>query len=224
MSFSKTFAALLVAGSVFAQSAHAHVSFVANVPYAGKSYVATLNVPHGCEDSSAKLYDSSKIEVTIPAGFTGVRPSPSTFGKASVVKDAQGNVTKLVWTKAEADKLADDSQFYQITFRGTLPNAPFTALAFDTVQTCEGGLTQAWTGVNVPTLRVLPGRTVGWNKFTVPTALDLTGAGKNFFTDAAIVWKGKEGYSANSNTFDLIKKNATELKLIPANSDIWVKY
>jgi uncharacterized protein YcnI len=228
MSRSKLLLALFTASTVYTQYVHAHASFVINstsVPYAAKGYFATLNLGHGCEDSTGKLYDSSIIEVTIPAAFTGVRPMPSTFGKASVVKDGAGNVTKLIWTKANSDKLPEDTQLYQVSFKGTLPATPFSTLGFETVQTCENGLSIEWKGTDTPTLYIVPARTVGWNKYTTPSSvLDLTGTGAKFFTDAAIVWKGKEGYSVNPNTLQLIQKNATELKQIPAGSDIWVKY
>ncbi len=228
MSRSTFLLALLTASAIYTQEVQAHASFVINstsVPYAAKGYLATLNLGHGCEDSTGKLYDSSTIEVTIPSTFKAVRPMPSTFGKASVVKDGLGNVTKLIWTKASADKLSDDSQLYQVSFKGTLPATPFSTLGFETVQTCENGLSIEWKGTDTPTLFIVPARTVGWNKYTTSNSvLDLTGTGAKFFADAAIVWKGKEGYSVNPNTLELIKKNATELKQIPAASTIWVKY
>ncbi|MDO8328857.1 MAG: DUF1775 domain-containing protein [Fluviicoccus sp.] len=215
--------ALLHAGAAFA-----HASFVTSTGTAGKSMVATLNVPHGCEDANAKQYDSYKVEISIPAEFGGVRPMSAVFGKAGVLKDGNGNVTKLVWTKTDSDILADDSQLYQFTFRGTMPGTAFKSVAFTTVQYCRDGsgneLTQTWSGADAPTLRTVPGRTPGWNKYITPVALDLTGADKSFLSDAQIVWSGKSAWSINPLTLGLIQKKGLELKQVPANTEILVKY
>ena len=204
---------------VAVHTAHAHVSFVANNAYAGKSYIATANIPHGCEDLSGIKYDTIKIEISIPAEFTGVRPADSAFGAASVEKDLDGNVTKLIWTKS-APELAEDTNFIQVSFRGSLPNAPLTTLELETTQTCAGATTKIWSGLDVPKLRILPTRAPGWNKYTAQSAMDAT-AIATYFSDAVIVWYGNAAYSANPVTDGLITNKLTD---IPLGADFWVKY
>lgn len=199
--------------------ANAHVSFVANNAYAGKSYIATATIPHGCEDENGEGYDTSKIEMTIPAGFTNVRPADAAFGPASVVKDEAGNVTKLIWTKTALPAVGDDL-LYQVTFRGTLPADALQTLKFDTLQTCAGDKTKAWEGADAPSLKVLPARTTGWNKYTAQSALDET-AIKSYFADAQIVWSNGAAYSANSVTNGLI---TNKLTAIAQGAEYWVKY
>lgn len=233
--------ALVLSGLMFSELALAHVSFVKdvnNVPASGRSIVATLNIPHGCHDTAGKSYDTNKIEVKMPTDveLSSVMPMHSTFGKAKLVKDNTGKITTLVWEQKAEEKQESDSHLYQVSFRIRLSKknadstttalTPFTTLGFETTQYCgdSNQLSEVWTGADIPTLYIVPTRSIGWNKYTVPSALDLTGTGKNFFSDATIVWKDKEGYSANANTLELIKKNATELKQIPAGSTVWVKY
>ncbi len=237
---------VLSAGLVASPLALAHVSFykdINNIPVTGKTIIATLNVPHGCHDSAGKSYDTNKIEVKLPTDiqFSSLMPMHSTFGKAKVIKDSSGKVTTLVWEQKAEEAQESDSHLYQVSFRiglskvtknadGTTKTTaidPFTTLGFETTQYCgnDNQLTEIWTGADIPTLYILPARNLGWNKYIIPSALDLTtNAGKKFFEDAVVVWKAKEGYSANSTTMDLIKKNATELKQIPAGSEVWVKH
>jgi hypothetical protein len=211
----------LIAAGLFsvASIANAHVSFVANNAYAGKSYVATANIPHGCEDDAGNKYDTIKIEMSIPAGFTSVRPADATFGPASVEKDEAGNVTKMIWTKTAAAATSDDF-LYQVTFRGTLPANALQSLAFTTTQTCAGDQSFTWEGTDAPALKVLPVRNSGWNKYTAQTALDEATI-KAYFADAQIVWSNGAAYSANSVTNGLI---ITKLTSIAQGAEYWVKY
>lgn len=200
-------------------AADAHVSFVANNAYAGKSYIATANIPHGCSDTNGTQYDTVKVEISIPAGFTGVRPQDSGFGPAAVEKDASGKVTKLIWTKSAA-ALPEDTHFYQLSFRGTLPNTPLQSLEFVTKQTCSGNTTKTWEGADVPALRILPARASGWNKYTAQTTINEVTI-KAFFADAHIVWSNGAAYSANTVTAGLI---TNKLTTIPLGAEFWVKY
>jgi hypothetical protein len=73
-------------------------------------------------------------------------------------------------------------------------------------------------------LNLVPARSSGWNKYTVPVAVpDL----KMFFKDAAIVWKGSAAYSLNAETAALIETTpgVTPLAGALAVGDVlWVKY
>ena len=147
-----------------------------------------------------------------------------------MTKDGAGNVTSVTWQKDDANALPDDSAYYKLTLRLRPPNAPFTTLHFPTHQTCRtaGGtplpvvdwvaLPGADAGAEpAPTLVLLPARSPGWNKYTVPVAVkDLS-----IFKDAHIVWKGNAAYSANPNTVAQIKSEAgvTELSELAANDE-----
>lgn len=222
-----------VVGLTLSSVAEAHVSFAAGaVPFAGKSWTGAVNVPHGCSAGGAS-FDTKKVDVEIPAAFTGVRPSHSTLGNASVTKDG-AVVTKLTWTQAESAVQADDTHFYQLTLRGTLPTAPFTVLEFRTVQTCSDGSVVAWEGADVPKLRLLPGRTPGWNQYTLPAGVSLTtGDVKTYFSDAVIVWSGLKGFSPNAETAAQISRTEGASALVTETSTdvvlnagdvIWVRY
>jgi hypothetical protein len=214
----------------------AHVGVVnTQVPYAvaGKSYELVLAVPHGCAytkaDGSAAEADTYKVEVSIPPGFTGVRPIvEGVFGRAEIARDAAKNVTKLTFTKNPAFDSAEDDQTYRIGLRGTAPNAPFTAVQFNTKQYCRnpaGGadLFTDWSAYGTPPtnqspkVKIFPARAPGWNKFQLAatnekhTQADVKALLADFFADAQIVWlspgtnTGKGAYSANPATAAKIK-------------------
>lgn len=202
-----------------AQVAHAHVSFVSNPAYANKTYLAAMNITHGCEDGLGEHYDTLKIDVEIPAGVTAVRPADMPFFTATVTLDESDNVTKITWTKTIEGR-DTDMAFYQPVFRAKMPNAPLTTLEFRTTQTCAGDITTVWENGEVPTLKVLPARAAGWNKYTAQTEISLANV-QTYFSDALIVWSNNTAYSANPVTNALIK---TPLTVIPLGADYWVKY
>jgi len=183
------------------------------------------------------------------------------FGAVTVgALDANGNV-KLTWTRQSAGAggqnfTASDNHLYKISVRLKLPNltsatdVSIKKYQFPTVQYCSGGGTEYvmdWGTANSPTLLVFPDKRKGFNKFTLDattTAADFTAASgtatlaarlKSYFGDAAIVWVGKQGYSANPNTkakIDaLAAKDTTYSELgskagasIAPTDTIWVKY
>ncbi|AUX40362.1 hypothetical protein SOCE26_017620 [Sorangium cellulosum] len=224
--------------SVFtATAARAHVS-VSGPAFAGATHEATFGVGHGCDGA-----DTYRVKVQIPAGVTSVRPMDSTFGKAVLEKNAEGNVTAVVWTKPLADVLPADTNYYKLALRFKVPDAPFTTLYFPTTQTCrsEGGAetTVEWSDTSgehghhdpdagtpatspAPALLILPARSPGWNKYTVNEHVhDLS-----VFNDALIVWAGKAAYSANPATQSLImtEPDTEVLSQIHPGTEIWVKY
>jgi len=204
---------------VVAPFAHAHVSFDAGNAYANTRYVAVANIPHGCSDLGGDHYDTLKIEIEIPAEMTSVRPEDAVFGPASVETDVEGNVTKLIWEKGSAAQPAD-THLYRVAFRGRLPNAPLTTLAFRTTQTCAEDTSTVWEDTNAPTLKVLPTRAPGWNTYTAQEDMDLETI-QAFFADAQIVWANDMAYSANPVTAAMIE---SPLTLITAGTEYWVKY
>lgn len=210
-------------------TANAHVSFNADnelgtkAAYAGKTYYATLNIPHGCENLEGTAYDTIKVEIELPAGITSVRPANASFGEASVEKDENDNVTKLIWTKS-TEAAANDDFLYQVSFKGVLPATALTTLVFPTTQTCAGDTIQEWEGVDAPKLLVLPARKAGWNKYTAQSDISLDTV-KSFFGDALIVWSGDKAWSSNTVTNTLIKNPLENIPAsIPTGAEYWVKY
>ncbi|MEY4980329.1 MAG: hypothetical protein RLZZ352_2599 [Pseudomonadota bacterium] len=230
--------ALATAMGAMAFTAQAHVGVVnTQTPYAvaGKTYELVLAVPHGCavpNTSPAVEADTYKVEVSIPAGFTGVRPIvDGVFGKPVLTKDGSGAVTKITWTKGAAFDSSADDQSYRIGLRSTAPNAPFTTSQFNVIQYCKnpvaGGadLFTDWanytssgvTSNQSPKVKIFPARVPGWNKYNLAatnekhTQADVTALLTDYFADAQIVWvapgtnTGKGAYSVNTNTAAKIK-------------------
>jgi hypothetical protein len=253
----------LLAGGVLVLSliairseAQAHVGVVnTQLPYAvaGKSYELLLAVPHGCAYTTAAGVpdeaDTYKVEIVIPAGFAGVRPIvEGVFGRPTITKDAEGVVTKLVWTKSPAYDSTADDQSYRVGLRGTAPNAPFTTIQFNTKQYCKnpaGGddLVTDWSAYGTPPsnqspkVKIFPSRAPGWNQYSLAStnekhAVDaVTALLTDFFSDAQIVWllpgsnTGKGAWSANPATAARIKtlvaKDATTYEIL-ANPTVMI--
>lgn len=211
------------------QIAQAHTSFVvteSSKAFAAKSYYGTLNLGHGCTDLvSGAHFDTEKLEVDIPPTATSVRPVDAEWATAAVVKDQTTPtiITRLVWTKTGPVQL-EDSHLYRVSFTVKLPDAPLTTLAFPARQICHNSegveITTPWEGLEAPTLKLLPARVPGWNKYTTQIEIN-TATIQSFFSDAQIVWSGASAYSANPVTDGLI---SNKLTVIPAGAEYWVKY
>ena len=210
-----------------------HVSIVSGPGIANATQDLTLDVGHGCEGN-----DTSMVRTTIPESVKSVRAMTSDFGRATVGLDATGTPTSVTWQRASADLLPVDTNFYKLTMRVRLPNTPFQVLYFPTEQTCvqaDGGtLTSLWTDSSglppdgglqepSPAVVIVPAHKPGWNKLTVPVAVENLGV---FFSDAQIVWKGTAAFSASATTTELIAgtEGVTSLSSLAAGDEIWVKY
>jgi uncharacterized protein YcnI len=212
--------------------AFAHVS-LAGPGFAGQSQMLTFSIGHGCAGA-----DTVSLEVAIPKDVASVRAMQGAFDEVTVNADDAGLVTSVVWTKNDARE-ADD-QFYQVSLRAKLPDAPFTTLLFPATQVCRDKdgkeTTVEWKATPeevanakageepepAPALVILPVRTPGWNKFEAKAAIkDLS-----IFDDAEIVWVDDAAYSANPTTKALIadEKGVDVLTEIEAGAEIWVKY
>lgn len=224
-------AGLLVFGTA---SAEGHIALVSNVGFANTTQELAFGIGHGCQGA-----DTVKVRIEIPPGVTSVRPMRGDFGNVSVEKDATGTVTAAVWQKADGDVLATDTLYYKLVLRLKVPAAPFTTIVFPAHQTCRAAdgtsSTVDWIGLPsaspadagadepAPSLNVLPARSPGWNKITVPVAISDLSA---FFGDAAIVWKGTAAYSANAAVKQMIAATSgvAVLTSLEPNDEIWVKY
>jgi hypothetical protein len=190
-----------------------------------------------------------------------LRPSmEGVFGTVTIgAPDTAGNV-KLTWTRklatapTDANYTASDNQLYKVSVRLRVPNLTSTTdttirkYQFPSVQYCRAGSTEYamdWGTANSPTLLVFPEKRAGFNKYTLhsTTVGDFTTTGtgtlaarlRSYFGDAAILWVGKAGYSANANTAEkiqtLIAKDATYSNLgtaagrsLTTTDTIWVRY
>lgn len=224
----------LILASIVPNLTFAHVNITSETAYAGSHYETEFAIPHGCEGS-----DTLQVELSLPANFTGIRAIDSTFGPATLEKDSDGNILKIVWMKSENDLHASDSHAYNFAFRSTLPDTPFVTYYFPTIQTCKTQdgveLKNEWVGTGghdhsntdsntlpAPSMMVYPKRFPGWNKYAVDQHVhDLT-----VFADAEIVWMGDSAYSANPETMALIEADDSVSTLVEIHpgSEIWVKY
>jgi hypothetical protein len=232
MRLSLLFAGLCFTGLLLSttRAAEAHVSLASGPAAAAKSQKITFGVGHGCEGS-----DTLRIRVDIPAGVTSVRALFSDFGKPTVIRDGT-TVTAVEWTKADADVLAGDDGYYELTIRARVPDAAFTQLQFNITQVCRSAqgveTTVMWdqppgsTGNTAPMLVVVPARTTGWNKIVVGRAVAAADL-PIYLGDAQIVWRGNAAYSANAATMAQIgqTQGVTALTGDLASSDeLWVRY
>jgi uncharacterized protein YcnI len=228
----KAFLLSCVAGLLASGGASAHISISSGPGFATKTQIVTFGVGHGCEGS-----DTRKVRVQIPDSVVSVRALNSDLGAAKVETNATGAVTAVVWEKLASELLDADTNYYTVSLRIRIPDAPFTTLYFRTYQTCGTGaeeLEVAWAEEvpedqvpegkePAPALQILPARVPGWNKFQVPRDISDLSA---YFSDALIVWKGEAAYSANPLTAEAIAstEGVSELIELEANDEVWVKY
>lgn len=144
MKYSQFYISALTLLASHALQAHVSVDTANGPAIAGKSYLVTLNLPHGCSGS-----DTYKIEVEMPSGFKLSRPVDSDFGVATITKETlavpfvmhgktyEDDVTKITWEKPESEIKASDTHLYRVSFRSTLPDTPFATAYLKTTQTCK---------------------------------------------------------------------------------------
>lgn len=222
-----------------ADIAHAHIGASSATPYANATAETVFSVGHGCEG-----YDTLSVKISIPAGVTSLRVVESwPFTNVTTEKDAAGTVTSVTFSKPQERVRAADDGYYKLTIRAKLPDKPFTTLYFPAIQTCksqDGSVTPPateWIGTTAnetengpepaPSLFVLPARTPGWNKFTIPAGVEIKKEQlATVFKDALIVWADKAAYSVNPNTAAQIaaEDGVEALESIAAGTEIWVKY
>jgi uncharacterized protein YcnI len=219
-----------ISGLLTVSAASAHISVSSGPGFAETSQVITFGVGHGCEDT-----DTLRVRIEIPEEVLVVRALPSTFGLATVERNDAELVTAVTWEKTQESLIDADLNYYQLQLRIGVPAVPFTTLYFPTIQTCQaadGTLIEVpWVSTDptamdvepAPGLSVVPERFSGWNRYTVPAAIeDLTA----FFSDALIVWRDDAAFSANPATVELIgtTPGVTVLESLEAGDEVWVKY
>jgi hypothetical protein len=216
----------------------------------------------GANLDTYKIAITVPAAVVTATGAASVRPVlDGTFGPVARTTESDGSLT-FTWTRLPSitAPTADD-QMYKPSVRLKFPAATGTAITkvqFLTKQHCKanatwGGTAEVgsdvvldWGTANSPTILVFPDKRRGFNSYTLSasTVGDFAAATgtatlasrlKGYFGDAAIVWVGKAGYSANTHTqarvTALIAKDgsysdlgATAGKSLTANDTIWVRY
>lgn len=139
----KTFLTTLAVLAVTAPAAFAHASFETKHAQQGSTYLAKVNIGHGCDGES-----TLKLRVQIPEGMIAVKPVPKAGWGLEIVTGAYDKsydyygtsmtegVKELIWTGE-----LSDAHFDQFVFRGKLTDA-FTAgttVYFPVVQECANG-------------------------------------------------------------------------------------
>lgn len=230
-----------------------------NVPH-GCTSAESVPAFSGANLDTTKIEVTVPAAIVTATTVASLRPAVSgVFGAVSVgAVDGSGNV-KLTWVKksaasGEQNYTASDNQLYKVSVRLKVPNVSAASdvsikkYQFLVVQTCSNGGTDYvmdWGTANSPNLVVFPDRRKGFNKYSLDASVlsdfTTTGTGtlgaklKSYFGDAAIVWVGKSGYSANPNTTTKIQalatKDASYSELgskagasIATTDTIWVKY
>lgn len=230
-----------------------------NVPH-GCTSAESVPAFTGANLDTTRIEVTVPAAIVAATTVASLRPAMSgAFGAVSVgAVDTNGSV-KLTWTRkaaaqGEANYTATDNQLYKVSVRLKTPNvasagdASIKKYQFLVVQTCSSGGTDYvmdWGTANSPSLIVFPDRRKGFNKYTLDASavadFTTTGTGtlgarlKSYFGDAAIVWVGKSGYSANPNTSakiqSLAAKDASYSELgskagasLTAADTLWVKY
>jgi uncharacterized protein YcnI len=233
MSQVRSIVALGSAALLLSSTALAHVGISNGPGIADSSQVLTFGVGHGCAGS-----DTVAIEISIPEEVTVTRGlvGPDGFGQPVITKNDAEAVTKVSWSKTDAE--AGDDNYYQFGIRIKVPNTPFKTLLFPAKQTCRTAdgeeIVADWNlsaedaaaggehALEAPSLTIMPPRKAGWNKYTIEDEIE----DLSIFDDAQIVWLDDDAYSSNEATKELIASDddVGELTEIAAGSEIWVKY
>lgn len=226
--------ALATTTALLSNQAMAHVSITSGPAIANQRNIIEISVPHGCEG-----FDSVRIEIDIPTSLSSIRPIDSVFGPASIVSQNDA-ITKIVWAKPTSAILDSDTHYYQVSFRATLPDTPFTLMALPTTQYCldDSGneISVSWSDPvsehgshdssshPSPSMMLLPERHPGWNQYQTSEGMHLHDM--SIFDDAEIVWWNNAAYSSNPSVINMIQNdsNYSVLEEIHDNASFWVKY
>ncbi len=129
--------------------AFAHMTLEHKEANIGSSYMAVLNVPHGCGDAA-----TTALRVQIPEGFHSVKPMPHagwelktvTGTYAHTYKNHGSEVTEGVVEVSWSGGHLPDAHFDQFTLRGTFADtfSDGDIVYFPAVQECENGESLIW--------------------------------------------------------------------------------
>lgn len=157
-----------VAATALPASAHVTIVTYGTTFTAGSTNVFYFRVPHGCADPDLTTQGfnarTNKVTVQIPAAATGVKPEQKPGWDVSVTRNVDTKaVTSVSWTARTLDDATHDWTFADFGVRATLNGVAGDVLSFDTTQYCDfhedgtptTGLSEPWTGANVPKLTLV---------------------------------------------------------------------
>ncbi|MEZ2127422.1 MULTISPECIES: DUF1775 domain-containing protein [unclassified Sinorhizobium] len=193
----KTFGLAAILSPIIMSAAHAHVTFLDGDAPQDSTFIATLQVPHGCDGKA-----TTEIRVKLPEGFAFAKPQPKPGWELEVIKgdyqksyDNHGEQVKsgpleVRWKNGD---LSDD--FYDtFVLRGSISGiAAGASLAFPVTQVC-GDVSEVWDqvaaeGVNphslkspAPVLRIIAAEGHGHHDMA---GMDMSGMKMGGMTAAA---------------------------------------
>lgn len=217
-------------------TAHAHMG-VRGEAVAGRNFVATFTIPHGCSaevDGVTTHSDTEVITIALPSDVTSFRPMHGgVFGEPSI--EVRNGQNVVVYTRT-ANARATDDLYYEISIRmNAFSSASETEtlirqLSFTARQDCFDGGARDWAGTDAPTLRVFPRRAPGWNQYTLPAGHYEVSDINRWFGDALILWSGTRAWSPNAETRALIVDDPAAEPISSLHSEdgalatVWVRY
>lgn len=146
----KTFGLAVILSPIAMSAAHAHVTFLDGDAPQDSTFIATLQVPHGCDGKA-----TTEVRVKLPEGFVFAKPQPKAGWDLEVIKgdyqknyDNHGEQVKSgpLEVRWKDGNLSDD--FYDtFVVRGSISGvAAGASLAFPVTQLC-GGTSEVWDQV-----------------------------------------------------------------------------
>ncbi|MCV2353412.1 YcnI family protein [Paucibacter sp. B2R-40] len=143
----------LLLALAFVPAAQAHVTLEQAEAVAGTPYKAVLRVGHGCEGSA-----TTRITLTLPAGFRGAKPSPKAGWALELKREALAKpyeshgrmigdeLVEVSWTAKSEDAYLQDAWYDEFVVRGILPEA-LGPIWFKVRQSCVKG---EWNWADLP--------------------------------------------------------------------------
>lgn len=130
----------ILAATLLAGGAQAHVTLEEPAALAGQAYKAVLRVGHGCEGTATHT-----LVVALPPGFTNAKPMPKP-GWAIALRREGGEVVEITWRAGSREAWLDNAHYDEFVLRGRAPQQPGPAW-FKVQQLCEKG---SWHWAETP--------------------------------------------------------------------------
>jgi len=120
--------------------AHATIQLYGSTPTANGYGQMFVRIPHGCDGGLA----TDTIKVSIPAGFTGIKPQQKAGWNVTTVKADGVNVSEIIWSGGNLP----DNQFDDFGISAKFPSTPGKVYV-PVVQLC-GDKQAAWINIPAP--------------------------------------------------------------------------
>lgn len=122
-------------------SAHVTAQMYGSTATSGGYGFTFLRVPHGCAGDA-----TNKITVHIPEGVTAVKPQSKAGWTLSKVKDSEGNITEVSWSKGILPSDEFDDFGLSVKWPTLADGIDMQKVYFPTVQTCDGDVLVSTSG------------------------------------------------------------------------------